>query len=174
MTICPACEHENTPGADYCEVCETPLTEMSGRKSRSAFEKGVLTQPISTLSPRKPVVVGSDKPVGEVMRLLVDQRIGCVIIVENDIAVGIFSERDALIRVNVRFAELASRPIAEFMTSSPETLKMDDQIAFALHRMDLGGYRHIPILDQDRITGVISVRDILRFLAENIMAPEAA
>ena len=51
------------------------------------------------------------------------------------------------------------------MTSAPVTVSQDDSIAYALHAMDLGGYRHLPVVDEDgRPTGIISVRDILRFL----------
>ena len=51
------------------------------------------------------------------------------------------------------------------MTDTPVTISQDDSIAYALHAMDLGGYRHLPVVDENnRPTGIISVRDILRFL----------
>ena len=108
------------------------------------------------------------------LKLLASKRVGCVFVVEEDQIVGIFSERDALMRLNPRFSALRDRPIAEFMTPSPETLELDDRICFALHKMDLGGYRHIPLLDKGQIAGVISVRDILRYLSEHILAAEMA
>jgi CBS domain-containing protein len=53
------------------------------------------------------------------------------------------------------------------MTVNPATLRARDKIAFALHRMNVGGFRHIPILDDDdRLIGVISIRDILRYLTD--------
>jgi CBS domain-containing protein len=93
------------------------------------------------------------------------------LIVEHDKAVGIFSERDALMRLGVNYANLTSRPIRDFMTPNPETVNLTDRIAFALHKMDLGGYRHIPVLDEGQVTGVISVRDILRYISEDLIAP---
>ena len=58
------------------------------------------------------------------------------------------------------------RPVADFMTPSPETITKQDSIAYALHAMDLGGYRHIPVVAEDSKLpiGIISIRDILRFL----------
>ena len=57
------------------------------------------------------------------------------------------------------------------MTADPQTLVEDARIVFAIHRMDLGGYRHLPIVDsQGRLRGVISVRDLLRYLTEKIAA----
>ena len=54
--------------------------------------------------------------------------------------------------------------MSQFMTSPVETLDLDDRIAFALHRMDVGGYRHLPILQDDRVMGILSVRDILDYV----------
>ena len=65
--------------------------------------------------------------------------------------VGIFSERDALMRLNVDAAQLAGRPMREFMTASPDTLETDAPIAFALHKMDVGGYRHMPIMTDGKV-----------------------
>jgi CBS domain-containing protein len=84
--------------------------------------------------------------------------------------VGIFSERDALDRLNVDFARLACRHVAEFMTPAPETVESDARIAFALHKMDVGGYRHLPVLTDGKISGVISVRDILRYITDELVA----
>ena len=101
---------------------------------------------------------------------MVDQRIGCVMVVDNDKLVGIFSERDALMKINVDAAKVSGRPISQFMTPKPVTLEAEDKIAFALHKMNLGGYRHVPILFQGKLAGVISIRDILRYLTERIAA----
>ncbi len=52
------------------------------------------------------------------------------------------------------------------MTRSPETIRRQDSIAYALHAMDIGGYRHMVVVDSatGMPTGILSVRDILRFL----------
>jgi CBS domain-containing protein len=56
------------------------------------------------------------------------------------------------------------------MTPGVVTLEAEDRIAYALHKMNVGGYRHIPILFAGRLAGVISIRDILRYLTERIAA----
>ena len=53
------------------------------------------------------------------------------------------------------------------MTPNPAVVSADDKIAFALHKMDLGGYRHLPVLAGERATKFISIRDILRYLTEH-------
>ena len=83
--------------------------------------------------------------------------------------VGIFSERDALKKVNTRIGELGSNPISEFMTPAPQTLEGHAKVAFAVQQMDLGGYRHLPILDEaGKASGVISVRNLLNYLTERM------
>ena len=53
------------------------------------------------------------------------------------------------------------------MTPNPQTLRLDAKIAFALQRMDLGGFRHVPVVSRhNEPVGVISVRDILDYLTE--------
>jgi CBS domain-containing protein len=101
---------------------------------------------------------------------MVGQTIGCVMVVDDDRLVGIFSERDALMKLNVEAQRFMDRPISQYMTPHPVTLETSDKIAFALHKMDLGHYRHLPILFKGRLAGVISIRDILRYLTERIAA----
>jgi len=175
MSTCPACGFNNTPGADVCEKCGSSLDFLSEPVPSSLVEERLLTDEIRDLNPRKPLIVAPDARVGDVLQILVDQGIGCVLVVdphreEGDQLVGIFSERDALMRLGVRYADLLDRPISEFMTGTPETLSLGDKIAFALHKMDLGGYRHVPILDGKQIAGVISVRDIMRYLADGLLS----
>ncbi len=73
-------------------------------------------------------------------------------------------------KLNTDAPKLLNHPISQFMTSGPVTLETNDKIAYALHKMNLGGYRHIPILFQGKLAGVISIRDILRYLTERIAA----
>ena len=91
-------------------------------------------------------------------------------IVDGGKLVGIFSERDALMKLNTETPKLRDRPISQFMTPDPVTLEANDKIAFAVHKMNVGGYRHVPILFDGKLVGVISIRDILRYLTERIAA----
>ena len=100
---------------------------------------------------------------------MVDRRIGCIVIEQAGKPVGIFSERDALRKLNVDAAELASHPVSEFMTAQPQTLVSNAKIAYAVQRMDLGGYRHLPIVKDDgELVGIISARDIINYLTDKM------
>ncbi|NIL95882.1 MAG: CBS domain-containing protein [Planctomycetales bacterium] len=168
MVICPDCGYENIEGVDECASCQQSLTLLSRPQPATSLEKGLTKDPIAVLHPGTPVSVASDEPVGEVLNLMVARRIGCVLVVDDNKLVGIFSERDALLRLNTQAGQLRDRPVKEFMTETPGTLEMDDKIAFAVHKMAVGGYRHIPILTSGHPTGIISIRDILRYATEKL------
>ena len=58
-----------------------------------------------------------------------------------------------------------SRPLRELMTPNPEVLHPDDPIVYALHRMSVGGYRHVPLVDDGgRPVGMLSVKDIVHYV----------
>src|SRR5262245_6342465 len=168
MLICPYCQAENIEGADECAECSQPLTEMGVRVPASSVEADLLRDRIERLWPTSPSAVSPDTTVAEVLKKMVSETIGCVMIVDKGQLVGIFSERDALMKLNVDAAKAFDKPISQFMTQRPVTLETNDKIAFALHKMNLGGYRHMPILFEGKLAGVISIRDILRYLTERI------
>jgi CBS domain-containing protein len=171
MIICPYCDFENIPGADACEQCGGSLSSFHPPQPASEVERCLVKDRLHKLEPRTPIVVEPSMPVRQVLKMMVDYKIGCVLIVKDNRAVGIFTERDALLKLNEKAVELGGRPISEFMTANPQTLDTKAKIAFAVQRMDLGGFRHVPVVDEDgRVSGVISVRDILRYLTEIIEA----
>ena len=134
------------------------------------MEADLLRDRIERLWPKSPSTVSPTMTVGEVLKKMVGESIGCVMVVENGKLAGIFSERDALMKLNTDAAKFLDRPISQFMTPDPVTLETSDKIAFALHKMNVGGYRHVPILFEGKLAGVISIRDILRYLTERIAA----
>jgi CBS domain-containing protein len=78
--------------------------------------------------------------------------------------VGILSERDLLKKVAVLPDPYAELHVEDVMTAHPETVTAEDSLAFALHKMDVGGYRHLPVLQGGKPAGVVSVRDMLRHI----------
>jgi CBS domain-containing protein len=91
--------------------------------------------------------------------------IGALLVVnETGQLLGIFSERDLLTKVAGMHETYADLPVGDFMTAKPETVTESDTLDFALHKMDGGGYRHLPVLTDGQPSGVISVRDMLRHI----------
>jgi len=169
MIDCPFCSAENIEGADVCDECGEPLGETYLSPPDSDVERSLLRDRVDVLEPRRPVTVSPRTPVGEVLRMMVERRIGCVVVAENWQPVGIFSERDALRQLNTNAPALAHHPVSEFMTPKPQTLVADAKVAYAVQRMDMGSYRHLPIVDEDNeLVGIISARDILGYLTRNM------
>jgi CBS domain-containing protein len=164
MAICPDCGHENIDGVDQCEKCHQSLSSLTRPRPTTSVERIVMKDRIESLAPREPLVVGPDTTVRRVLEQFVGRSVGCAVIVADREVVGIFTERDVLDRLNVEAGSLSDRPISQFMTSPVETVGLHDPVAFALHKMDLGGYRHLPVMSEGRIAGYISVRDILTHL----------
>jgi CBS domain-containing protein len=163
--ICPACSHDNFPGQEYCSNCLHDLTQLDRPTSRDRVERSLMDDPVSVLQPRKAVTLSPDATVDEAIRIMLERDIGAVLIVAADgRLVGIFSERDLLTRVAGQVPDYADRPVSEFMTSAPETVRPTDTLAFALHKMDSGGYRHLPVLKDGQPLGMLSVRDMLRHI----------
>lgn len=172
MTKCSYCGGSNLDGSDCCEHCLEPLGEPALAHAESDVERSLLHDKVVLLLPRKPIVVEPTLSVREVLQLLVERSIGCVLIVEEGRLAGIFTERDAIVRIGATIEEVGERPVADFMTSNPETIEVDAQIAYALQKMDVGGYRHLPVMSVGRVVGVISIRDILQYLARNLEVVE--
>jgi CBS domain-containing protein len=168
MITCPFCGAENLEGVDVCDDCQQTLTDLSLPVPSTAVEAGLLKDQIEILSPKTPLTVSLGTSVGEVLKKMVDKSIGCVIVVDGDQVRGIFTERDALMRLGADVATYVAEPIESLMIPDPVTLNARDKIAFALHKMHVGGYRHIPILSEEKLVGVISIRDILNYLTERI------
>ena len=173
MTVvnCPSCDFENIEGADECEQCGQSLTAMP--VTTSVVEKQLFRDRIRDLSPRAPLVCTPDTPLSEVVKMLFEHSVGAVTIVEGGEIVGIFSERDALMRLNNDYPQLLDKPVSEYMTPRPVTLEARDKIAYAMHKMDLGGYRHIPVTDEGQLTGMISVRHILRYITDTLLKADS-
>ncbi|VTR91194.1 CBS domain containing protein OS=uncultured Acidobacteria bacterium GN=HGMM_F54F02C36 PE=4 SV=1: CBS: CBS [Gemmata massiliana] len=162
---CPACGYDkNPPGADKCANCELSLAHLSVPAPNGPVETSLMNDPVSVLDPRPPLTVPADATLGAAIRCMITDRVGAVLVTgTSGELVGILTERDFLTKI-AGAPGFEALPVTEFMTPSPETVAPADVLAFALGKMDAGGYRHLPVVDAGRPVGVISVRDILRHL----------
>jgi CBS domain-containing protein len=159
--LCPDCGHDNIDGVDVCEECGQSL---SGFEPGTEMEQAIARHGVVVLCPKTPVTAPATVSAREAISRMIERKIGCLLIESDGALAGIVTERDVLNKLAPDLSGL-DRPVSEFMTAAPEALTSRDSIAYALHAMDSGGYRHMPIVDdKGRPTGIISIRDILRFL----------
>jgi len=122
---------------------------------------------VSRLRPTAPLRVSPEQSVAEAVALMRQKKVGCVLVCRGTSLVGIFTERDLMRRVLAAGLPL-SLPVAEFMTPRPVTICPKAPIAVALRRMEEGGYRHLPVVDETgRTLGVLSVKRIVHYLVEH-------
>lgn len=164
--ICPSCGFDNIEGEDLCNRCHGDLTNATAANQRNDIEDDLLQRPLGALATDKYIEVPPDRSVREMVRAWHDGGHHCAVVVAGGAIVGIFTERDLLLKLANDYNALADAPVSDFMTRDPVTLKDDVPAAFALNRMMVGGYRHIPLEHDGRLTGVVSVRDILAYLAK--------
>lgn len=133
-------------------------------KTPRVLDQRMIREPIRYLEPRRPLSLQPKATVREAIELMREHRIGCVLIVEGVQLVGIITERDLLLKLDD--ADV-TRPVRDLMTPDPEVLTLDDPIVYALNKMSVGGFRHVPLVDEaGRPVGIVSVKDIIDYIVD--------
>ncbi len=101
-----------------------------------------------------------DTTVREAARRMAEHACGSVVVLDDGRLVGIFTERDLLTRVVATGRDPDHTLLREVMTLSPDWLDAGAPVKEAIRMMDECGYEHIPVVDGDRVLGVVAVRDI--------------
>lgn len=166
---CPNCGLDNLPGNDLCEVCGTDLAGLDLPGSRDDFKGQLLTDRVGDLSMGPPIVMPGGATVRDAVETLREARHGCVLIQEDDRLVGIFTERDLLTRVIGPGLDPEETRLRQVMSPDPLTLDPADPPAFAIHRMVSQGLRHLPVLRGDELLGFISIRNVLKYIHEDVI-----
>ena len=166
-TTCPSCGAKNLEGADQCANCGGDLSKVDLPRPESQIEQTVMQLPLTSVGMTSVHAVAPDTALEVVVQTLVRQKIDLVQVVEDGKLIGVLSVRDVVTRVGPDYRQKLARPVREFMTANPETLPPDAPVTFAINKMDVGGYRHIPVVQGERMLGVISARDVIRHLVKH-------
>jgi signal-transduction protein with cAMP-binding, CBS, and nucleotidyltransferase domain len=142
--------------------------EESGGRPK-AIDARLFAEPIKTLQRRAGhVAVPPETTIGQAARIMKEHRVGCVLVEDGRKLIGIFTERDILTKVVGTGYDPAHVRVDSVMTRDPETLTPADPIAFAMQRMSVGGFRHLPLVDSNgQPVGILSVKDIVDYLVEH-------
>jgi CBS domain-containing protein len=156
--------------AAHDDIVDDPYFDPP-RKGRGGFDKELIREPVTNLPVREAVVLSAQSSVTEAMRSMQRDHRGCVLVTDDGTSssklLGIFTERDVLFRIVDRGKNPATLPLEDVMTPDPEVLPISATVAYALNKMSLGGFRHIPVVNEEHHPAfVVSVRDIVEFLVE--------
>jgi CBS domain-containing protein len=131
------------------------------------LESALAHTALSEVVSQPPLMVSAATTLADTIHLMQNERRACVLVLENDRLVGIFTERDILMKIAGQPLDLIKTPVSASMTPDPFTLPDDANVAFALSKMVLEGFRHIPLVDDDgRPTAVVSMRNLIEYLGE--------
>ena len=109
---------------------------------------------------QKPVTLPASASVIDAARLMRERRIGAILVVgPDDRLEGLFTERDAVGRVLADARDPRATILSEVMTPAPDALKPGDHAIDALRLMRDGGYRHMPVVVDDKLVGIVSIGD---------------
>lgn len=107
--------------------------------------------------------------VAEAIRVMLNHQVGAVAVV-NDFQqiAGIFTERDVLVKVALSGRNPSDTPVRELMTSPARTAKSEITPAEALNIMIDGHFRHLPIVGDGKLLGILSLRNLLHWRADDL------
>jgi CBS domain-containing protein len=114
------------------------------------------------------VLVSPDDSVRQTVKRMIDRKIGAVLVAENGHLVGIFTERDVMNRVVGGGRDPAQTLVRDVMTADPDCVEPNMPAMTALEIMGARGYRHLPVLDEGDIVGILSVRDLYTTIKEHL------
>jgi CBS domain-containing protein len=131
------------------------------------LDRNLKIDSVSRLCPTPPHQIATDRPVGEAVALMRNEKVGCLLVCRDAALVGILTERDLMRRVFAPGLPLDTR-VDECMTPGPVTVSSKESIRVAIERMEQGGYRHLPVLNEkQQLVGILSIKRIVHYLVEH-------
>ncbi|NBD30624.1 MAG: CBS domain-containing protein [Alphaproteobacteria bacterium] len=152
------------PAAKFFGLIEThaPVARFfDRRRPERAGDKNVATLPVERLMTRDPITCAPDTPIRDAARQMHEHRISSVCVCDGDTFRGIVTLRDMNGRVIVGGAD-ASGPVSGIMTEAPLTLDPKALVTDVLHLMVERGIGHVPIVERDRLRGIVTQTDLTR------------
>jgi CBS domain-containing protein len=122
---------------------------------------------------RKLLKAAPETPVSKAAKQMAAKNVGAILVVEEDRLVGIFTERDVLFRIVARGLDPQATRLADVMTRAPHTVDPDKPFGYALLVMHEKGFRHLPVVQDGKLVGIVSSRsamdpDLEEFASEAI------
>src|SRR5215471_11766680 len=109
---------------------------------------------------RSLLAVGADATVGEAAAAMAARGVGAVVVLEGGAISAILTERDVMKAVAA--GNDGSAPVADWMTRHPDTIDPDDTTDHAASLMIHGGFRHLPVVADGKVVGIVSIRDLMK------------
>jgi CBS domain-containing protein len=159
---CPSCGFENYTGEDACANCGADLASADVPQDPGSFQGRLLGDHLDAIATGEPPTVDPTTSAARAVARMHAEGWDCLLVMHDGRLVGIFTERDAVLKLADKRLELFD--VRDVMTRDPVVLRPDDSLAVAIHKMAVGGFRHIPVMDGDRPIGVVAARDVFHHI----------
>ncbi|WP_029005135.1 CBS domain-containing protein [Azorhizobium doebereinerae] len=121
------------------------------------------------------VTISPDVSLSEAVRSLAEHRIGAIVAVDAQARVaGIISERDVVRILGEKGPDVLSEPVSSVMTRTVVTCTTSETVPGVMERMTRGRFRHVPVVEDGRLLGIISIGDVVKFRVEEMERESAA
>ncbi len=165
---CPSCGFDNLAGADHCGQCLHSLMQrdLPQPKQRETLQKVIMTAPVSeVLEGQTLLIANTTDTVQKIVKTLQKEGQSAVLVYKKKKIVGIVSQRDILYKVAATHKDLSKVKAEEIMTPNPECVKVRAPIAYVVNKMAMGGFRHVPVLDEDGTPlAILTIKHVLVYL----------
>jgi CBS domain-containing protein len=115
----------------------------------------------SVMQRRKAIKAAPGTRVTKAAKLMAAKNVGAIMVIEDDRLVGIFTERDIVVRVVARGLDAEATRLADVMTPAPHTVDPDKPFGYALRVMQEMGFRHLPVIQDGKAIGIVSSRSAM-------------
>jgi CBS domain-containing protein len=112
------------------------------------------------------IYVSPTTTVFEALELMFEKNIGSLLVMDNEKFIGIFTERDYARKVILKGKSSKKIPISEIMTENPLTVTSENTIEECMWLMTNKFIRHLPVIDDGKLTGIISIGDVVKYIIE--------
>ena len=148
------------------DIEEDELERMSGPwHEPSAISATAFNQPIRNLFLKPAISVDVGQTVGDAVSLMRKHGFGAVIVTRQSKLAGIITERDLLTKIIGVVSDFEHLSVTKAMTPDPVALRGEDPIVYVMHNMQVGGYRHVPIVDENEVpVSIVSIKDVIGFI----------
>jgi CBS domain-containing protein len=153
------------------ENTEEELQIVKEQDRVATLSAEVFKLPISGLQMPPAVSLDVGATIGDAVSVMQRNKFGSVLITRKGKLTGIITERDILNKVVGKMDDFRGRPVTEAMTPDPVRLRPDDMVAHVMNNMHVGGYRHVPIVDEnDEPVAIVSIKDVMTFILDHFPA----
>jgi len=109
----------------------------------------------------------SGSSVLEALKIMMEKNISALLIIEDDQLLGIFTERDYARKIILKGKSSKETLIKDVMTVNPSTISPDEKVSNCMELMTNNHYRHLPVVENGRVLGMVSIGDLVKFIIED-------